>query len=110
MSSKSSPSTDNTQNSTRNSAANPTPTPTSRHPDYPLTATDALRHRAYVCAQWEEQQHLAQEQRMTDKLEKQRVLAEKQQAEAKRQADLHFKKMEVCRAKAVKLAELYEAE
>ena len=47
---------------------------------------------------------------MTDKLEKQRVLAEKQQAEAKRQADLHFKKMEVCRAKAVKLADLYEAE
>ena len=87
-----------------------------RRTGYPLTATDALHHHAYVFAQREGQQHLAQEQcmveeqRMAEELEKQRVLAEKQHVEAKWQADLHFSKMEVCRAKAVKLAELYEAE
>ena len=53
---------------------------------------------------------MVEEQRMAEELEKQRVLAEKQHVEAKWQADLHFWKAEGCGTKAVKLAELYEAE
>ena len=74
-----SPSPDSTQASSRNSAANPTPNPTLRRTGYPLTATDALHHHAYVFAQREGQQHLAQEQcmveeqRMAEELEKQRA-------------------------------------